>query len=93
MAQAFDYIVIGGGSAGCVMANRLSADPQNRVLLLEAGPRDRNPAYRIPVMAGRLFRWKYNNWAYKTEPEPHLGNRRIDWPRAGCWAVRPRSTA
>jgi choline dehydrogenase len=81
MKERFDYVIIGAGSAGCVMANRLSADPENRVLLIEAGPRDRNPVYRIPLFAGRLYRWKYNNWAYQTEPEPHLDNRRIDWPR------------
>ena len=81
MAESYDYIIVGGGSAGCVLANRLSADPQNRVLLLEAGPRDWNPLYRVPVMAGRFYRMKYNNWWFLTEPEPQLKNRKIVWPR------------
>lgn len=79
--QGFDYIVAGGGTAGCVLAGRLSADPRNKVLLIEAGPRDRNPAYRIPIFGVHLYLWKYNNWNFRTEPEPGLGNRRITWPR------------
>jgi choline dehydrogenase-like flavoprotein len=79
--QSFDYIIVGGGSAGCVLANRLSANPQNRVLLLEAGPPDRNPVFRIPIMAARLHMMKYGNWSFVTEPEPHLGGRQIPWPR------------
>lgn len=81
MSDRFDYIIVGGGSAGCVLANRLSADPTQRVLLLEAGPRDWNPIYRVPIMAGLLHSMKYNNWWYRTEPEPHLKNRSIIWPR------------
>ncbi|MFZ1988723.1 MAG: choline dehydrogenase [Alphaproteobacteria bacterium] len=81
MAKTFDFIIVGAGSAGCVLANRLSADPQTSVLLIEAGPRDWNPVFRIPIMAGRLFLGSYCNWSYVTEPEPHLNGRRIPWPR------------
>ena len=81
MKQEFDFIVVGAGSAGCVLADRLSADPANRVLLIEAGPRDWNPVFRVPIMAGRLFSGRYGNWGYTTEPEPHLNGRRIAWPR------------
>jgi choline dehydrogenase len=81
MRLTFDYVVLGAGSAGCVLANRLSASPENRVLLVEAGPRDWNPVFRVPIMAGRLFMGRYCNWSYETEPEPHLNGRRIPWPR------------
>lgn len=81
MNKSFDFIVVGAGSAGCVLANRLSAAPENRVLLIEAGPRDWNPVFRVPIMAGRLFQGRYCNWNYATEPEPGLGGRRIPWPR------------
>jgi choline dehydrogenase len=80
-AQSFDYIVVGAGSAGCVLAARLSEDANARVLLLEAGGKAWMPLYHVPMMAGILFRARYNNWAYLTEPEPHLDNRRIFWPR------------
>ena len=81
MAEAFDYIVIGAGSAGCVLANRLSADPAVRVLLLEAGPRDTDPRIHIPLGYGKLFARRDVNWAYDSEPEPALNNRRIFSPR------------
>lgn len=77
----FDFIIVGAGSAGCVLANRLSADPSNRVLLLEAGGSDWNPLFRVPLMTGVLLRNRYANWFYTTEPEPNLANRRIFWPR------------
>ena len=80
-AHSFDYIVLGAGSAGCVLANRLSADPDCRVLLIEAGPPDHNPLLRVPVLAGRWFTGKYLNWAFTTEPQPQLNNRTIPWPR------------
>jgi choline dehydrogenase len=79
--RGFDYIIVGGGSAGCVLANRLSARPELKVLLIEAGPRDWNPVFRVPIMAGRLFMGRYCNWGFETEPEPHLDGRRIPWPR------------
>ena len=81
MKERYDFIIAGAGSAGCVLANRLSADPHTRVLLIEAGPRDWNPVFRIPIMGGRLFLGSYCNWSYLTEPEPHLNGRRIPWPR------------
>lgn len=81
MQKGYDYIIVGGGSAGCVLANRLSADPSARVLLLEAGGRDWDPLLRVPLFAGIYYRTKIHNWAYLTEPEPHLDNRRIEWPR------------
>lgn len=81
MSAGYDYIIVGGGSAGCVIANRLSADENANVLLVEAGARDWNPLIRVPLMTSFFMRHKYHNWAYSTEPEPHLNNRRIDWPR------------
>jgi len=81
MAQAYDYIIVGAGSAGCVLANRLSEDPDCRVLLLEAGPRDWNPFIHMPAGLARLVSFKSINWNYSTEPEPHLNNRRLYWPR------------
>ena len=81
MARSYDVIIVGAGSAGCVLANRLSADRGRRVLLVEAGPRDWNPVFRVPIMAGRLFAGRYCNWSFSTEPEPHLDGRRIPWPR------------
>lgn len=81
MNEAFDYVIVGGGSAGCVLAIRLSADPDTSVLLLEAGGAGRNPLYRVPLIAGKLFRRRFNDWHYRTEPEDKLDGRRIDWPR------------
>ena len=80
MTGEWDYIVVGAGSAGCVLANRLSADPGNKVLLLEAGPRDRNLWLHIPVGYYKTMLSPLS-WGYDTEPEPALGNRRIHWPR------------
>ena len=77
----FDYIVVGAGSAGCVLANRLSADPANRVLLLEAGGRDNWIWFHIPV--GYLFAIgnPRSDWMFKTEPEPGLNGRSLNYPR------------
>ena len=80
MAEA-DYIVVGAGAAGCVLANRLSEDPRNKVILLEAGGRDRHPAIHIPILAGAAYFIKSLNWGYDTAPEPHLNGRRLHWPR------------
>ncbi len=79
--KTFDYIIIGAGSAGCVLANRLSADPANNVLLLEAGGQDLNPLFRLPMLMGKLFHSGIYNWHYHTEPEPHLNDRSLYWPR------------
>jgi choline dehydrogenase len=81
MAESYDFIVIGAGSAGCALANRLSEDPANRVLLLEAGGRDWNPWIHVPVGYYRTIFNKKLNWGYETEPEPALDGRRIAWPR------------
>jgi len=76
----FDYIVVGAGSAGCVLAGRLSADPGATVLLLEAGPPDRNPGIRVPAAATKLFRTRYD-WDYTTVSQPGLAGRELYWPR------------
>ena len=77
----FDYLIVGAGSAGCVLANRLSADPAVRVLLLEAGPRDWHPFIHMPAGLAKLVNRKGVNWNYSTEPEPGLQGRRLWWPR------------
>jgi choline dehydrogenase len=80
-ADSFDYIVVGAGSAGCVLANRLTASGRHRVLLLEAGGHDRNIWIHIPLGYGKLFSNPKVNWLYTSEPEPELNNRRIIQPR------------
>ena len=77
----YDYIIVGAGSAGCVLANRLSARPEIRVLLLEAGPRDWHPFIHMPAGIAKLVGKKGVNWDYNTEPEAQLHNRRLWWPR------------
>ena len=77
----FDYIIAGAGSAGCVLANRLSADPSKRVLLLEAGGKDWYPWIHVPVGYFKTLHNPLTDWSYKTEPDPGLNGRSIDWPR------------
>ncbi|MCJ2131410.1 GMC family oxidoreductase [Methylobacterium sp. E-045] len=77
----FDFIIIGGGTAGCVLANRLSADSRHRVLMLEAGPRDRSPWIHLPIGYGKTMFHQTLNWGFYTEPEPTMKDRRIYWPR------------
>lgn len=79
--REFDYIVIGAGSAGCVLANRLSACGKYTVLLLEAGGKDRSILVKLPMLMGKLMHSGIYNWSYNTEPEPNLNNRSIYWPR------------
>jgi choline dehydrogenase len=79
--NSFDYIVVGAGSAGCVLAERLSASGRHRVLLIEAGGRDRNIWIHIPLGYGKLFTDARVNWLYQTEPEPELKGRRVIQPR------------
>ena len=88
----YDYIVIGAGSAGAVVANRLSADARNKVLLLEAGPAS-HPWSRIPIGYARLVTNPAANWLYSSEPEANTNGRKLPVPRGGCWADRARSTA
>jgi choline dehydrogenase len=86
----FDYLIIGAGSAGCVLANRLSEDSSVRVLLLEAGPPDDADEIRIPAAFANLFKTRWD-WNYETVPQKHLGGRRAFWPRmkalGGCSAM------
>jgi choline dehydrogenase len=80
-SATFDYIIVGAGSAGCVLANRLTASGRHRVLLLEAGGRDRNIWIHIPLGYGKLFANPKVNWLYASEPEPGLNNRKVIQPR------------
>ena len=76
----YDYIIAGAGSAGCVLANRLTEDPESSLLLLEAGGNDDLPAIHDASAAPTLLQTAVD-WAYFTEEEPHLDNRKIYWPR------------
>ena len=80
-AETFDFIIVGAGSAGCVLANRLTANGRHKVLLLEAGGEDRNPWIHIPLGYGKLFRNPSVNWGYEGVPEPGLKDRVIYHPR------------
>ena len=77
----YDYIILGAGSAGCVLANRLSLDPSNRVLLLEAGGTDRRFFIQMPIGYGKTYHQKAVNWMYMTEPSPDADNKPSYWPR------------
>ena len=77
----FDYIIVGGGSAGCVLANRLTENPNNRVLLLEAGGKDWHPYIHMPAGLAKLIDLDRLIWSYETEPEPEMNGRKMYWPR------------
>ncbi len=78
---SYDYVIVGAGSAGCVLANRLSADPKVTVLLIEAGGADRHPWLHIPIGYAKLYGNLRYNWMYKSEPEANLNGREIVMPR------------
>ncbi len=81
LADNFQYIVVGAGSAGAVMAGRLSEDSNCNVLLIEAGPRDSSFWIHLPIGYGKTMRSKKYNWCYNTDPDPNMNNRQIYWPR------------
>jgi choline dehydrogenase len=80
----FDYIVVGAGSAGCVLANRLTEDGRHKVLLLEAGPEDTYPWIHIPIGYGKTMFHPVYNWGYYTDPDPNMKGRKLYWPRGRC---------
>lgn len=79
--QSFDYIIVGAGSAGCTLANRLTEDPETSVLILEAGNWDRDPLIHIPLGWGKIFQKRLHDWMYFSEPEPHVDGRRVECAR------------
>jgi choline dehydrogenase len=81
MTRSFDYVVVGAGSAGCVLANRLSGDGRYSVCLLEAGPTDRYVWIHIPIGYGKTMFHKVYNWGFYTDPDPNMHDRRLYWPR------------
>jgi choline dehydrogenase len=81
MGSTYDYVIVGAGAGGCVLANRLSAKPEVRVLLLEAGGDDKSPNIHMPAGLGRIVTNERVNWNYHTEPEPELMERPLYWPR------------
>ena len=78
---SYDYVIVGAGSAGCVLAARLSEDPGNKVLLLEAGPPDRSLWIHLPIGYGKTMWSPHYNWRFETDPDPNMNGRRIYWPR------------
>src|SRR5262245_24268516 len=76
-AVSYDYIIVGAGSAGCVLANRLTENTGATVLLLEAGGDDRHPYIKVPIGLGKLQQHRMFDWGYSTEPESHLNGRQL----------------
>ena len=89
--RTYDYIIVGGGTAACVLANRLTETASIRVLMIEAGPEPTSPWIKMPLAMGKLFTHPVLNWGLYTEPEAHLNNRPIFWPRGkvlgGCSSI------
>lgn len=84
--QKFDYVIVGAGSAGCALANRLSEDPSVTVALLEAGPRDKSMLIHMPAGVGNLIKAKGpHNWGFWTVPQKHMDGRTLYWPRGRGW--------
>ena len=92
--KTYDYVIVGGGSAGSALANRLSADPGTTVLVLEAGRNDSllDPFINMPAALPYPIGSRFYDWRYTSEPEPEMGGRRIYTPAARCWAAPARST-
>ena len=82
--ETWDYVIVGGGSAGCVLADRLSADGANRVLLLDAGRSDRHPYVKIPAAMGLIMPRDDMVWRYPARPDPTRGGREEIWPAGKC---------
>jgi 4-pyridoxate dehydrogenase len=78
MNKGYDYVIVGGGSAGCVLASRLSEDEATSVLLIEAGGRDHHPFIHIPLGMGKMHEHNMFDWGYRTEPEPNMNGRQIE---------------
>ena len=91
MHATYDYVIVGGGTAGCVLANRLSADPAVTVALLEAGPPDSDPAIKVPAMVARAIGNPRNGWGYTSAPQAHVDGRKLPVPRGrvlgGCSSI------
>ena len=89
--RSFDYIIVGGGTAACVLANRLTEDSSIRVLMIEAGSEPTSPWVKMPLAMGKLFTHPKLNWGLYTAPEAKLNNRTIFWPRGkvlgGCSSI------
>ena len=84
--ESYDYIIVGAGSAGCTLANRLSADPSIRVCLIEAGKKDSSLLIRMPAGVGNLIKAPgAHNWGFWTTPQEHMDRRKLYWPRGKGW--------